>query len=98
MTAKNKAVWRDTYPANAAPSEFHVRPSIVSRSWYRRNHRSNERCQLGSHAALLVLIGKLKNRGPLGFSQISPTWIGVRYTRFLNATVALSRTRMLGGS
>jgi len=78
VTAKNKAVWRDTYPANAAPSEFHVRPSIVSRSWYRRNHRSNERCQLGSHAALLVLIGKLKNRGPLGFSQISPTWIGVR--------------------
>jgi hypothetical protein len=69
-----------------------VRPSIVSRSWYRRDHRSNERCQLGSRAAFLV-IGKLKNRGPLGFSQISPTWIGVRPVGRADrgATYALSK-------
>jgi len=38
--------------------------------------RSNERRQLGSRAALRVLMGELENRGPLAgdwFSQISPS-------------------------
>ena len=69
--------------------------------------RSNERCQLGSRAALWVLPGKLENRGPLAGGRVLPNltdlnrgkvrWpvrIRVRHTRFLNQTVPLSRTLM----
>jgi len=73
--------------------------------------RSNERRQLGSGAAVLVPEGKLENLGPLAGDRVLPDltdldrvavrWavrIGVRHTRSLNATVPLSRTRMLDGS
>ena len=63
--------------------------------------RSNERCQLGSRAALRVFVGKLENPGPLARDWVLPDltdldraavrWamgIGVRHTRSLNATVS----------
>ena len=73
--------------------------------------RPNQRCQLGSHAAVRIVVRKFEDRGPLARHRVLPdltnmdrgaVWravrIGVRHTGFLNATVSLSSTCTLGVS
>jgi len=94
VTAKNKAVWRETLDRIA---ELVSPGSSLQRALSARQSRgplgSYREAQESWPARVLPDLTHL-DRGAVRWA----VRIGVRHTRFLNATVALSRTRMLGGS